>query len=307
MTGDEPIPEELRADPAVEEDLARLARGSIPVTAERRIRALARSRTGFTAGMSVADLALARASGLRPICQVMGSSVYQVGLKNLTWAGNVPLEARSEEIGVLTTAWNHVRSLALGRLAEEARAARCHAVIGVSFEIKRDAFVGSQIEVVATGTAVHLPDGEDDGAAVLTDLSVVDYVLLRRAGYRPVGVVTATSVFFVSLGPEARRRTSGFQGRLSIEVADYTQGLYSARELAIGRACAEAERLGADGLVGMSIDQLLQPPQTGHEQNSQPPTTLIVTFHVLGTAITRATRHSALDPQTILRLGSLSR
>src|SRR3954454_17601709 len=98
-----------------EADIARVEAGGIPLAAEERIRELAAGGTAFTSGLSVGDFALSRLDGVRPICQVMGSSVYKVGWQNFPW-GSWSGDGALTELRQLTDAWNHARSLALGRL-----------------------------------------------------------------------------------------------------------------------------------------------------------------------------------------------
>ena len=76
-----------------------------------------------------------------------------------------------------------------------------------------------------------------------SDLSVSEYVLLGEAGFEPLGFVVGSSIFHV-----------GIQiGRWSqnAELQVLTQAMYSARELAMTRMRAEADHLGADGIVGV--------------------------------------------------------
>jgi uncharacterized protein YbjQ (UPF0145 family) len=284
-----------------EQDLARLQAGSIPVAAEQRLAELAAGRTGFTSNLSVADFALSRLEGVRPIAQVMGSSVYKVGWRNYPWGGTWGSSGGSiTELTTLSQAWNEARQLALGRLAEEARVSGCHAVVDVTFTTRDHAFLTDEIEIVVVGTAVHLPEGGRDGPPVLTDLSMPDFTLLRRAGYVPVGVVTATSVFYVLASAETRRLTTGWQRtKPNQEIPDFTQGVYTARETALGRASAQAQALGAHGLVGVQIDNRIEVREV--EQNNTSREDLIVTFHVLGTGIYQHGSHRPLDPQLYVR------
>lgn len=70
-----PTDEERRA---VEVDLERIRQGGIPLGAEQRLKRLSTASTPFfTSDLSAKEYALAQASGLRPIAQVMGSSVVQ--------------------------------------------------------------------------------------------------------------------------------------------------------------------------------------------------------------------------------------
>jgi uncharacterized protein YbjQ (UPF0145 family) len=285
--------------PAAEEDIARVASGGIPLAAEQRIRELAGGATAFTSGLSIADFALARLDGVRPICQVMGSSVYKVGWQSFPWSSGWG-ESVLTELRQLTDAWNDARSLALGRLEQEARVAGCHAVVDVSFAGNRHEFLADEIEIVVNGTAVHLPEGGD--APVLTDLSLPDYTLLRRGGYRPVGVVASTSVFYIVPSRQTRRATTGWQRmQPNQELADFTQGVYAARESALARATAQAQRMGAGGLIGVSVehDIAIREVDSGGRRED-----LIVTFHILGTAIAPAGEHVPLDPRLVLRQGA---
>ncbi|MEA2153937.1 MAG: hypothetical protein QOE11_77, partial [Solirubrobacteraceae bacterium] len=193
--------EEDRAAAGIrEQDVARIEAGGIPFAAEQRLRELAGGSGGFTSGLSVADYALTQLETIRPVCQVMGTSVYKVGWQSYPWSSGWGSDGRLVELDQLTRAWNDARARALDRLAQEAAAAGCHAVVDVTFENRRHEFLSDEIEIVVNGTAVHLPEGASAGRAVLTDLSMPDYVLLRRAGYEPVGVVASTSVFYIEPG-----------------------------------------------------------------------------------------------------------
>jgi uncharacterized protein YbjQ (UPF0145 family) len=285
-------------DPARAADIARVAAGGIPLAAEQRIRELAGGGTAFTSGLSVGDFALANLQSVRPICQVMGSSVYKVGWQNFPWSGSWA-DGSVSELRPLTDAWNHARQLALGRLEEEARLAGCHAVVDVTFGGNRHEFLNDEIEIVVNGTAVHLPEGGE--APVLTDLSLPDYTLLRNAGYRPVGIVASTSVFYVVPSWQTRRtQRSVWQGNQ--ELPDFTQGVYAAREMALARASAQAQHLGAGGMIGMQIEHGIDTRETGGENNKR--LDLIVTFHILGTAVAPAGEHRPLEPRTIVRQGA---
>jgi uncharacterized protein YbjQ (UPF0145 family) len=237
---------------------------------------------------------------VRPVCQVMGSSVYKVGWQSYPWS-SWSGDSTATELRQLTEAWNDARARALGRLEHEAQLAGCHAVVGVTFEQNRHDFLSDEIEIVVRGTAVVLPEGGE--RTVLSDLSLADYTLLRRAGYAPVGVVTASSVWYIIPSWQTRRLTRGWQRyQPNQELRDFTQGLYYAREMAIGRATSDAQRLGAHGMVGMTVDE-----HVGHrevEQNNQSRLDLIVTFHVIGTAIVELGEHRPLDVRAIVRQGA---
>lgn len=88
---------------------------------------------------------------------------------------------------------------------------------------------------------------EVDGRRFFTsDLSVNEFLLIRQAGFRPLGLVLGSSIYRVGL----RSRLRGAGG----EMRKLTQALYSARERAMTRMEAEADLLGADGVVGVRLE-----------------------------------------------------
>ena len=87
--------------------------------------------------------------------------------------------------------------------------------------------------------------GAAEGGIFTSDLTVSEYVLLGEAGFEPLGFVVGSSIYHV-----------GIQiGRWSQnqELQVLTQAMYNARELAMARMQAEADHLGADGIVGVNL------------------------------------------------------
>ncbi|HEX9358706.1 MAG TPA: heavy metal-binding domain-containing protein [Streptosporangiaceae bacterium] len=87
--------------------------------------------------------------------------------------------------------------------------------------------------------------GAAPGGVFTSDLSVSEYVLLGEAGFEPLGFVVGSSIYHIGIQV----------GRWSqnAELQVLTQAMYSARELAMSRMRAEADHLGADGVVGVSL------------------------------------------------------
>ncbi|MGI8554406.1 MAG: heavy metal-binding domain-containing protein [Dehalococcoidia bacterium] len=78
-----------------------------------------------------------------------------------------------------------------------------------------------------------------------SDLSVNEFVLVKEAGFDPVGLVLGSSIYHI-----------GFQmgrGTKNQELTVLTQAMYNARELAMARMEAEADALGADGVIGVRL------------------------------------------------------
>ncbi|MFJ8015077.1 heavy metal-binding domain-containing protein [Streptomyces sp. NPDC096339] len=79
-----------------------------------------------------------------------------------------------------------------------------------------------------------------------SDLTVNEFLLVREAGFRPLGLVLGCSVYHVGiqLGRWSKNQ----------ELTKLSQAMYHARELAMSRMEAEASALGADGIVGVRLD-----------------------------------------------------
>ena len=294
--GTQQDPAEAAAD--LQAALAALERGGIPPKAEQRLAELREGdRTLFTSDLSINEFALIARTGLQPVSQVMGSSVYHVGWQGMP-GSFFGMGRGASELGVLSQAWNSARSLALSRLQQEARLAGADAVVGVHIKWGAHDFAPNSVEMVAMGTAVRTARAERTDPPVLTDLSGQDLWKLLQAGYRPVGVVGATTIFYVVPQWSTQRlTTSWLSGRSNQELPDFTQAVYSAREVAFGHLSAQAQTLGAHGIVGVSIDQSIgrREVDTGNDTKR---IDLIVTLHVLGTAIVEVP-----DPESIRRLG----
>ena len=68
---------------------------------------------------------------------------------------------------------------------------------------------------------------------------------MREAGFRPLGLVLGSSIYHVGIQV----------GRWSknMELDQLSGAMYHARELAMTRMEAEADQLGADGIVGVRL------------------------------------------------------
>jgi uncharacterized protein YbjQ (UPF0145 family) len=79
-----------------------------------------------------------------------------------------------------------------------------------------------------------------------SDLSVNEFLLVREAGFRPLGLVLGSSIYHVGL------QIGRWSRNMELDVL--SQAMYHARELAMTRMEAEAAALGADGIVGVRLD-----------------------------------------------------
>src|SRR4051794_40166768 len=76
-----------------------------------------------------------------------------------------------------------------------------------------------------------------------SDLSVNEFLLIEDVDFEPLGLVVGSSIYHV--GIQVVRWSA------SRELEVLTRAMYHARELAMARMEAEAEELGADGVVGV--------------------------------------------------------
>lgn len=286
------------------ESLARIESGRIPLQAERRLREMATSGAPFSSTLSVDEFALCSKLGLRPLGQVLGASVHQVGWQNLPWSASWG-GGLICELDVIAAAWEEARRRAFDRLAEEASHLGADVVVGVRLHRGAHDWAAGAVDYVVNGTAARLPGSDRPGPPLLSDLSGQEVWLLNQAGYAPVGLVAATAVFFVSPSYStqwARYMTSS----VNQELTDFTQGIYAARESALGSLTGQANANGADGIVGVRIEQesafhsFSVGGAIGGRGDRQG---LIITLQAFGTAIRQRERVDQFPPQAAMELG----
>jgi len=100
-------------------------------------------------------------------------------------------------------------------------------------------------EPQAADTRLAHTAGATPGGVFTSDLSVSEYALLGEAGFEPLGFVVGSSIYHVGL------QVGRWSQNMELQVL--TQAMYSARELAMSRMRAEADHLGADGIVGVEL------------------------------------------------------
>ena len=79
-----------------------------------------------------------------------------------------------------------------------------------------------------------------------SDLSVDEFILVKMAGFEPLGFVVGSSIYHIGYQQSSWRQSQ--------EMDVLSQAMYSARELAMTRMEEEADQLGADGIVGVRLD-----------------------------------------------------
>ena len=255
-------------------DQERLSRGGLPLGAELRLTEIRKNGRFFTSNLSVSELALAATEGVRPLGQVMGSTVYHVGWQY------TPMYS-STELVTLTHAQYHARLLAISRLQQEARLLGASGVIGVRLERKSYDWGTNLLEFAASGTAVSLPDRPTPEHPFVCALSGQEFYALRRGGFFPVGFAFGNCTYY-HVASYTNQWASQSWG--NVELTDYTQATYIARHAAMSRLSEEAARVSGEGVVGVTIEDYINTYEVelGNDQKRRD---LIVEFTALGTAI----------------------
>jgi len=216
--------------------------------------------------------------GFRPIQFVFGNVAYSVGL-----SGGVMGTLRSfgrGEVHEWSEVFNHTRHLALERISEQARSVGANAVLGINTTIAP--FQGVQ-EMIMIGTASHHPDlpPEFAGKPLTSDLTNEEMWNVIHMGYVPIELVLGVSVYSIGvMGSFAAMFKSFSTG----EIPEVTNLIYDARENALGKIARDAEKAGADDVVG--IKTYIQHMGSG-----------IIEFMAVGTAVKKLPGIKNLSPQ----------
>ncbi len=242
---------------------------SVEGVPEAGIARLEQNKRGlFTSDLSVAEFLLVKESGFDPLGLVVGSSIFHIGFQQSSWK-------RSEEMKVLSEAMYSARELAMTRMEEEADQLDADGVVAVRLEVSRYDWGEHMAEFIAIGTAIKHRDGElhraPNGRPFTSDLSGQDFWTLLRSGHRPVGLVMGSCVYHVAHRGMFQALKQAGQ---NIELPNFTQALYDARELAMERMQAEAEAVQAEGIVGVVLKE------GSHGWGSH-----VIEFFAVGTAI----------------------
>jgi uncharacterized protein YbjQ (UPF0145 family) len=78
-----------------------------------------------------------------------------------------------------------------------------------------------------------------------SDFSVNEFLLVRKAGFEPIGLCVGTCVYHVGI------QFGNWMKNQELETL--SKAMYHARELAMSRMRAEASAMGADGIVGVKL------------------------------------------------------
>jgi len=277
MTQQEDPPQPVDASPAPLEGL--------PKDALRRLAELQGKDALFTSDLSVNEFLLVKEAGFHPRGLVVGSSIYHIGFSSKGWSS-------SREVQTLTQAMYAARELAMSRMEEEAAVLGADGVVGVRLDVGFYEWGRGTAEFLALGTAVSAEDGGNwktpAGKPFTSDLSGQDFWTLLQAGHAPLGLVMGTCVYHVA--HQGMFTAMGNIGQ-NKEMPNFTQALYEARELAMERMQDEAKKVGAEGIVGVQIQE------KSHVWGSH-----TIEFFAMGTAVRKLPDREIATPRMVLSL-----
>jgi uncharacterized protein YbjQ (UPF0145 family) len=208
-------------------------------------------------GTNTAPFFSSAASGIGLYCQidagyqprkfVMGNIAYALGVGRGVM-GSFRTLARGE-VKEFSSMYNEIRHTALQRMKEEAAQAGANAVVDVKVEMLP--YGPGTVELLLTGTASFHPSlssGPVTADKVVTsELSGEELWNLAAMGWVPHQLVMATSVY--SLGVAAGIGAL-FRSIQRGELPEVTKLVYDARENCLELIRQEAQRLGAERVLG---------------------------------------------------------
>ena len=233
-----------------------------------------------TSDLSIDEELNLHSIGWEPVELVSGLSVVSVPWGAWNWGQG--------EISAASEAHDQAFRYAIARLHNDAAAAGGHGVVGV--HIARSVHP-RHIELALLGTAVR-----PIGASVVTehdvfvsDLSARDFTLLMVSGWQPLGLAYGASFVYAprrSVGAVLQQRSQ------NVELTNFTEAMYSAREGAMERMQAMALALEGTGVVDVTVIE-----------GPMPFAPHAVEFASWGTVVRRATdAHRRLHPRMVVSL-----
>ncbi|HEX3793397.1 MAG TPA: heavy metal-binding domain-containing protein [Acidimicrobiales bacterium] len=236
---------------------------------------------GITSDLSIDEALLLHSAGWEPVDLVCGVSVVSIPYGVWNWGQG--------EIVSASTAHNAAVEGAAEQLRDECRKAKGYGVVGVRVEVEVRTH---HVDVELVGTAVRPVEGSKvtpPATPFVSDLSARDFTLLKSAGWMPVGLAFGASFVY------APRRTAGAvlqQKTQNVELTNFTEAMYSARESAMERMQHSALAVGAQGVVQVKVTE---GPMTFARH--------AVGFTAWGTSVRlEAGEHKFIAPQVILPL-----
>jgi uncharacterized protein YbjQ (UPF0145 family) len=231
-----------------------------------------------TSDLSVDEGLLLHTIGWEAVDVVFGASVVSIPPMVWTWG--------SGEITAASEAHNLAVRSAAQHLGEQCSRVHGHGVVGVRVEVE---LRRHHVDVELTGTAVRPVRGKDRSAPFVSDLSARDFTLLHNAGWGPIGLAFGASFVYA---PRRSVGTTMRQSSQNVELTNFTEAMYAAREAGMEHMQRSALDMGAQGIVAVRVSE---GPMSFAKH--------AIGFTAWGTAVRlEAEAHQYLRPEVILPL-----
>lgn len=234
-------------------DLSPLHGGADPAPVDtkeamrRAVEALHRpgvDRSGsMTSDLSIDEELLLHSIGWEPVELVAGVSLFSVPMGVWNWGQG--------EIVAASAAYAGAFDMASKRLHRQCAKAGGHGVVGVRVDrtIHRH-----HVDVSLLGTAVRPAGSAGVGEAkvFVSDLSARDFTLLMASGWSALGLAVGASFVYA---PRRSISATMQQKSQNVELTNYTDAMYSARESAMERMQSAALAMGGTGVVEVKVTE----------------------------------------------------
>lgn len=231
-----------------------------------------------TSDLSIDESLVLHSVGWEAVEVVFGSSIASVPYGAWNWG--------TGEIGAASSAYAIAFDGAASRLRSGCERVGGHGVVGVHVETEIERH---HIDVELVGTAVRPVEKKQPVGVFASDLSGRDFALLVQAGWMPLGLAFGASFVY------APRRGAGAVARQAgqnVELTNFTEAMYSARETAMARLQQAAVVMGASGIVDVTVAE--GPMAFAHHS---------IGFEAWGTAIKlTGDAHRHMHPRMVVEL-----
>ena len=235
-------------------------------------------RGARTSDLSMDEEIALHSIGWEPLQLVCGACLFSVPMGVWNWGQG--------EIAYASNAYTRAFAGASEQLHAECTKVGGRGVVGVHVEAE---VYRHHVDVVLLGTAVR-PVGSTGLSAdpvFVSDLSGRDFALLMSSGWAPLGLAVGASFVYA---PRRSAGTAMKQKSQNIELTNFTEAMYSAREAAMERMQEAALGMDATGVVEVKVTE--GPMDFARHA---------VSFTAYGTAVHLvADQHRTLSPRMIL-------
>jgi uncharacterized protein YbjQ (UPF0145 family) len=199
--------------------------------------------TSTTSDLSIDEEIALHSIGWEPIELVCGVSLHSIPMGVWNWGQG--------EITTASNAYALAFAAATDRIHRECARAGGHGVVGVRVEptVHRH-----HVDIALVGTAVRPVASKalSAEAVFVSDFSGRDFALLTTSGWAPVGLAVGASFVY------APRRSAGVaikQKSQNVELTNFTEAMYSARESAMERMQRSAIGMRGSGVVEVKVTE----------------------------------------------------